>query len=65
MKLIFYKKFYKGETNEKEKSIYKHKFNLRVGEIAHINGIPCEYLGTGSFGTNTYPGKPRSVEKEK
>jgi len=43
---------------------YKHKFSLRVGEIVHINGIPCEYLGMGNFGTNTYPGKPQLVDNE-
>jgi len=36
-----------------------------VVEVIDVNGIPREYLGVGSFGTNTYPGKPRSVEKEK
>jgi len=48
---------------EKRKNVYKHKFSLRTGEIIHVNGIPCEYLGIGSFGTNTYPGKPRITEK--
>lgn len=43
---------------------YKHKFSLQVGEIAQINGIPCEYLGMGNFGTNTYPGRPPSVKKQ-
>lgn len=52
--------------NKKEKSIYKYKFSLRPGEIIHVNGIPCECLSrTGSFGTNTYPGKPCSVKGEK
>ncbi len=41
---------------------YKHKFSLRVGEVAHVNGIPCEYLGMGNFGTNTYPGKPQLID---
>ena len=43
---------------------YKHKFSLRVGEIAHINGIPCEYLGLGNFGTDTHPGKPASASQQ-
>ena len=43
---------------------YEHKFSLRIGEVIHINGIPCEYLGMGSFGTNTYPGKPSDVPKD-
>jgi hypothetical protein len=47
----------------KKEQNYKHKFSLRVGEVIHVNGIPCEYLGLGSFGTNTYPGKPSSVKK--
>ena len=44
---------------------YKHKFSLRAGEIAHINGVPCVYLGMGNFGTNTYPGKPAAVADTK
>ncbi len=43
---------------------YKHKFSLRVGEVIHINGIPCEYLGMGNFGTNTHPNKPLKVSKD-
>ena len=42
---------------------YKHKFSLRIGEIAHVNGVPCESLGLGNFGTNTYPGKPASASQ--
>ncbi len=44
---------------------YKHKFSLQIGEIAHINGVPCEYIGMGNFRTNTYPGKPLEVSKDK
>jgi len=52
-----------GWLNLRNKRIqYKHKFSLRVGEIAKVNGIPCEYLGMGNFGTNTYPGKPKRVK---
>ena len=40
---------------------YKHTFSLTAGNIVKINEIPCEYLGMGVFGTNTYPGKPRSL----
>lgn len=36
---------------------YKHNFSLRIGEVIHIGSIPCEYLGMGKFGTNTYPRK--------
>lgn len=49
-----------------KKEKYKHNFSLRCGEVVHINGIPCEYLGMGNFGSNTYPGKPITVKgKEK
>lgn len=44
--------------------IYKHKFSLRIGEVVHVNGIPCEYLGMGNFGTNTYPNKPPKVSED-
>jgi hypothetical protein len=49
---------------KKCKTDYDHKFSLRIGEIIHINGIPCEYLGRGTFGTNTYPGKPQSLQEK-
>jgi hypothetical protein len=29
------------------------QYQLEVGDILHINGIPCEYLGDGKIGTNT------------
>jgi len=45
-----------------KKQNYKHRFSLRVGEITHINGVPCEYLGMGNFGTNTYPGRPVTTQ---
>lgn len=53
----------KEKLRKKKEQIYKHKFSLRIGEIIHVNGIPCEYLGLGAFGSNTYPGKPSSIKK--
>ena len=47
------------------KDKYKHKFSLRIGEVVHINGIPCEYLGSDVFATNTYPGRPTTVPPKK
>jgi len=52
-------KIFKERNPMKKNRKYNHNFSLRVGEIVHINGIPCEYLGRGNFGSNTYPGKPR------
>jgi len=51
------------ERNKIENN-YKYRFSLRIGEIAHVNGIPCEYLGMGNFGTDTHPGRPRTVKEE-
>ncbi len=44
--------------------LYKHKFSLGIGEIIHVNGIPCEYLGMGNFGTNTYLNAPLKVSED-
>ncbi|MFW9871650.1 MAG: hypothetical protein ACFFG0_01020 [Candidatus Thorarchaeota archaeon] len=57
---IMIKKLRKKKDNKVE---YKHIFSLREGEVININGIPCEYLGFGSFGSNTNPGMPRRIER--
>lgn len=44
---------YTKESTIVEKEKYSHRFSLRVGEVARINGISCEYLGSGTFATNT------------
>lgn len=63
-KEVVFKIFKEKLRKNKNKPKYKHIFSLQEGEVIHINGIPCRYLGLGTFGSNTYPGKPRSVKGE-
>ena len=32
---------------------YDHVYELRRGDVIKIDGLPLEYLGNSSFGTNT------------
>ncbi len=43
---------------------YNYEFSLRVGKVVSVHGVPCEHLGLGAFGTNTYPGKPAVAPQE-
>lgn len=39
--------------NELPRRKYKYVYRPRVGDVVHVNGIPCSYLFGGKLGTNT------------
>jgi hypothetical protein len=46
---------YRAAKQESRMSEFRHQFDLPVGAVVQINGIPVEHLGAGRFGGNTDP----------
>jgi len=40
---------------------YSHEFELVIGEVIHIGGIPYAYLGEGKLGGGTDPEYARAT----